>query len=161
VHGAVYITTVSEAFESASLATFLKEAAALLQADLAYIHLFSGQELQSSYAHETIMPFRQGITTHALREHLPDLCWGTVFGSPYVRLFGLDRLLSSPAPVVARLQHGAVYVQLSGSLFDLSSNHGSVDKARVAVKEHLDRDAFFDPQAEPRKKYRVPEFSWI
>lgn len=37
------------------------------------------------------------FTTHLLRHWLPDVFWGMVLGPPYVKLFGLERLLSAPA----------------------------------------------------------------
>ena len=34
--------------------------------------------------------------SYELKHWLPDMYWGTVFGKPYVDLFGLECLLSTP-----------------------------------------------------------------
>jgi hypothetical protein len=50
---------------------------------------------------------------------MSDLFWEQIFGKAYVDLFGLDKLLSSPAYQVEQLTQDAVYVQLTESIFDV------------------------------------------
>jgi hypothetical protein len=52
------------------------------------------------------------LVTHVLRHWLPDVFWGTVFGPPYVALFGKDRLLSAPVAVAEEIADDMIYVQL-------------------------------------------------
>jgi hypothetical protein len=83
------------------------------------------------------------VVTHTLRHWLPDVYWGTVFGSAYVKMFGLEVLLSAPAFLVKKLSNEAVYIQLSPNLQDLYDDFDAVQKVREAVKDYLGRDAFF------------------
>lgn len=81
-----------------------------------------------------------------LTRWLPDLRWAQVFGPPYVRLFGLEKLLSAPAYKVEQIGPEAVYLQLSESLFDMHEQYELVDAERQKVKAHLDDNIFFDPK---------------
>ena len=100
------------------------------------------------------------VTTHDLVKYIPDVYWITVFGPPYVRLFGRDRLLSTPAFRVEELADGSVLIQATSSLHDLSANPAPFVKARIAIKQHLDHNAFFDLGLGVGHKYDVPEFIW-
>ncbi|MCK7473646.1 MAG: hypothetical protein MZV49_09205 [Rhodopseudomonas palustris] len=95
------------------------------------------------------------LSTHRLRKYLPDLYWGTVFGPAYVRHFGKDRLLSSPAFKVEEWGNEMVYIQLSENLLDLRSDRDGVRKEADRVKEHLGLDSFFNPEKGPGGEYRV------
>lgn len=81
-----------------------------------------------------------------LNRWLPDLRWAQVFGPAYVRLFGLEKLLSAPAYKVEQLGPETVYLQLSESLFDMLDHYEAVDAERQKVKAHLDDNIFFDPK---------------
>jgi hypothetical protein len=81
-----------------------------------------------------------------LQRWLPDLRWAQVFGPAYVRLFGLEKLLSAPAYKVEQLGPETVYLQLSESLFDMHDHYEAVDAERQKVKAHLDDNIFFDPK---------------
>ncbi|NJL30059.1 MAG: hypothetical protein HC897_20275 [Thermoanaerobaculia bacterium] len=93
-----------------------------------------------------------------LQQYLPDLYWLTIFGPPYVDLFGRERLLSAPAPIVEELPTGAILIQLSENMLDFRDRFEEVDRVRQAVKAHLDSDAFFDPAKGKDHKYNVPVF---
>ncbi|MFL9866737.1 hypothetical protein PQR67_21385 [Paraburkholderia fungorum] len=86
------------------------------------------------------------LVTHVLRHWLPDVFWGTVFGPPYVRLFGKDRLMSAPAAVVKELGEEMIYLQLTDKLADTIFNFDAVLASRLAVKAHLAVDAFFQSE---------------
>lgn len=79
-----------------------------------------------------------------LTRWLPDLRWAQVFGPPYVRLFGMEKLLSVPAYKVEEIGPETVYLQLSESLFDMHEQYEAVDAERQKVKAHLDDNIFFD-----------------
>jgi hypothetical protein len=99
--------------------------------------------IQNRYGAPTLGGF-SSLVTHTFRHWLPDLYWGTVFGSAYVKMFGLEKLLSAPAYKVEKLSEECVYLQLSPSLNDLYDDFDSVQKVREAVKKHLGNDAFFN-----------------
>jgi hypothetical protein len=92
-----------------------------------------------------------------LRRRVPDLFWGTVFGLPYVRLFGREKLLSSPAFLVKELAPSTVYVQLTESLEDMLTRFEHVDRVRQEVKRHLEVDAFWRPDSGDDHRYQVPD----
>ncbi|MDF3848005.1 hypothetical protein [Achromobacter denitrificans] len=100
------------------------------------------------------------VFTHTLSEKLPDILWSQIFGPAYVRLFGLDKLLSAPAYRVEQLADEVVYLQLSESLFDMHELYAEVDAVRQRVKEHLDDNIFFDPRNAKDHVYRVPQFEF-
>lgn len=93
-------------------------------------------------------------------KHLPALYWSQVFGPPYVRLFGLDKLLSAPAFKVEQLGPEMVYLQLTESLFDVRERYDHVDAVREKVKAHIDDNIIFNPSNPPDHVYRVPDFQF-
>jgi hypothetical protein len=97
-------------------------------------------------------------TTVKLEKCLPDLCWLTVFGRPYVEMFGRAGLLATPAHEVRELPSGSISVRLTEGLEDTPSAWQSFRQVRDRCKAHLDRDAFFDPVAPATHIYRVPQF---
>jgi hypothetical protein len=99
-----------------------------------------------------------GIYTHMLVKCLPDIVWSQIFGPAYVKLFGLEKLLSAPAYKVEQLGPETVYIQLSESLFDMHERYEEVDAVRQQVKHHLDDNIFFDPKHPEDHIYRTPEF---
>ncbi|MNK82146.1 hypothetical protein D3C87_1019100 [compost metagenome] len=100
------------------------------------------------------------IYAHMLVRCLPDVVWSQIFGPAYVKLIGLDKLLSAPAHKVEQLGPETVYVQLSESLFDMHDRYEEVDAVRQQVKQHLDDNIFFDPRNAKEHVYRVPQFEF-
>jgi hypothetical protein len=100
------------------------------------------------------------VFTHMLVKRLPDILWGQVFGPAYVRLFGLEKLLSAPAYKVEQLGPETVYIQLSESLFDMHDRYAEVDAVRQQVKQHLDDNIFFDARNPEGHVYRTPVFEF-
>lgn len=99
-------------------------------------------------------------STHTLRRALPDLSWGHIFGRPYVKIFGMDRLLSSPAYRVEQLTPDAVYLQLTESVFDILDRPAEVHARKQLVKRHLDENAFVDAARPASHIYRTPAFEF-
>jgi hypothetical protein len=89
---------------------------------------------------------------------LPQLPWGTLFGAPYVRLFGRDKLLSGPAAVVEQLGPEMVYLQLTRHITDVADDLPAYFALRRRVKEHIGADCFFHPH-QGRGPYRAPTFA--
>ncbi|HJV72859.1 MAG TPA: hypothetical protein VJ654_01440 [Noviherbaspirillum sp.] len=100
------------------------------------------------------------ITGRTLQKCLPNIFWSQVFGSPYVRLFGLEKLLSAPAYKVEQLGPETVYIQLSESLFDMHERYEAVDAIRQQVKTHLDDNIFFKTGNPEGHVYRTPDFQF-
>jgi hypothetical protein len=99
-----------------------------------------------------------GIFTHELVKWLPDVAWSQIFGPAYIRLFGLDRVMTAPAYKVEELGPEMVYLQLTESLFDLHERYDEVAAVRQEVKKHLDDNIFFDPSFPADHVYRTPIF---
>lgn len=91
-----------------------------------------------------------------LRKYLPNLYSCQVFGKSYVDLFGMDKLLSAPAPVVKKISDSQVYLQLNKDLDDIS--YEELETNRTLVKKHLGADAFFQIEKGRDYKYKVPNF---
>jgi hypothetical protein len=98
------------------------------------------------------------FSTRSLTRCLPDLVWGQIFGPAYVELFGMEKLLSTPAYMVEQLTPDAVYIQLTESVFDECDHPEEVHAIRQLAKRHLDDNIFFDPYRSPEHVYRTPLF---
>jgi len=101
------------------------------------------------------------VFTHTLSRSLPDILWSQIFGPAYVRLFGLESLMSAPAYRVEQLGPETVYLQLTESLFDMHERYSEVDAVRKRVKDHLDDNIFFDPSNAQDHVYKVPQFQFL
>ena len=97
------------------------------------------------------------LYTVEIKDHLAQLSWATVFGPPYVRMFGRERLLSAPAAIVEEIAPEMVYIQLTPEVCDVTKDLKAYFAVRRRVKEHIGPDAFFDP-AKGNGPYRVPKF---
>lgn len=100
------------------------------------------------------------VFTHSLTQSLPDVLWAQVFGPAYVEMFGMEKLMSTPAYRVEQLRPDAVYIQLTESLFDLHECYAEVDAVRERVKKHLDDNIFFNPGSSAGHVYKVPVFQF-
>jgi len=72
-----------------------------------------------------------------LRRRLPDIPWVSIYGPPYVSLFGRERLLAAPFTRVDEVHPGYIWAQASDSAFDVVP-----DEAKNAIRMHLGDDAF-------------------
>lgn len=99
------------------------------------------------------------FATASLLKYLPQLPWATVFGPPYVRLFGKDRLLSAPVALAKEIAPDMVYVQLTTAVPVSENELSEYFDLRRGVKEHIGADAFFSPKV-GKGPYRVPVFGF-
>jgi hypothetical protein len=166
-HSSFLIATESGGTTQRGLVDLVKHLGARAGADWGLLHLLTDKEIERGVASDSVVAldrkhsrWRLSITTHQLKRYLPDLYWGTLFGPPYVRLFGRDRLLSAPAHLVEELAPELFYLQLSDDLADLQTSFEAVDQARQRVKEHLGSDCFFRGELGRDHRYRVPQFSF-
>ena len=88
---------------------------------------------------------------------LPTLFWITVFGPPYVEMFGKEKLFSAPAFRVEEVQKDQILIQLTERPEDVKRDLPRVLAVRDAVIDHIGRDAFFDVEAGLNGDYRVPD----
>jgi hypothetical protein len=122
--------------------------------DVAFIHVRTDADTADiQYYKSHWMPF-QTLTTHDLREGIPDFPWAMLFGPPYVELFGRERLLATPAARAEPIGEG-IYVQLTSEPSDVAKKREEYLAMQRAAKVHLNRDAFRGMSA---TKCRVPEF---
>ena len=113
------------------------------------------------------------LTTHTLRNWLPDMPWAVVFGSPYVRMFGKEKLLTTPAYHVEEIGAEMVLIQLTPRMEDIHEKYDEVMQARALAKQHLGEACFFKPELaydykstkvsaeKTGKVFKVPEFVLI
>jgi hypothetical protein len=93
-----------------------------------------------------------------LMKCLPDLLWLTVFGRPYLTLFGRERLLSTPAQKVTALPNGAVVVKLTDHLDDNQASWETFKAVRDCCKAHLGHTAFCASSADVDQGRKAPQF---
>lgn len=140
-----------EAIDVRRLARFVQEFSKKFKPDIGLIHVFP--KIGPRKRHPIL-----NISTFVLRDSLPNLYWATIFGPPYVKLFGRERLLATPAPIVKELDDNLIYIQLTENVLDNRVCPERVETARLAAKEFLDSNAFLDSKLGPGHVYRVPEF---
>jgi hypothetical protein len=97
------------------------------------------------------------FATAELVHYIGQLPWVTVFGPPYVRMFGAKKLLSAPAAIVEEIAPKMIYMQLTSNVTDIAADLPAYFALRRRVKDHIGPDAFFDP-ARGKGPYRVPKF---
>lgn len=165
--GDVVISVDEGAIPLGSLVNLVCSMAQDFLADFALIHLLTSPEKQRGSEQDAVFfTDRAGTKGGSLSvppimlrtKYVPDLYWFTIFGPPYVKLFGRDRLLSAPAKLVQELPYGGILLQLTSSISDLTDRPEEFEAARSAVMAHLDHDVFFDPAKGPDYPYQRPNF---
>jgi hypothetical protein len=90
-----------------------------------------------------------------LTESLPGLYWLNFLGPPYLKLLGLDNLLSAPAYIVDKVDSG-VLLMLDRS--PLSWDSPAYKEREKAVLEHVGRHYFFQ-RDDPDRERAAPKFA--
>ena len=128
-----------------ALVDYMKTASVRARADFAFVDALAESYRDFGMENGSV-PYgdRFMLSTHVIRHWLPDVFWGTVFGPPYVQLFGKDRLLSAPVAVAEEIADDMIYMQLTDNLSDVVQDPVAVQACRARVKEHLKIDAFFE-----------------
>lgn len=145
-HSKICFTVELGHVEQGSLVAYLKNASIRVEADLAFIDVLTPAYKEFAIESESA-PYgdRFMVVTHLLRHWLPDVFWGTVFGPPYVRLFGKECLMTAPAFIVEELGPETVYVQLTERISDAIEGSAKIQASRELFKQHLQSKAFFIP----------------
>jgi hypothetical protein len=127
------------------LINWLKSASIQTAAHISILDIFA--ETRRSFLMESgAVPSgdRFFVTTHVLRHWLPDVFWGTVFGPPYVALFGKECLLKAPAFMAEEIADDTIYIQLTEHISDVTTSLSYVQARQVEFKEHVGIDAFYE-----------------
>ncbi|MEW6689059.1 MAG: hypothetical protein AB1452_08225 [Pseudomonadota bacterium] len=72
-----------------------------------------------------------------LVRRLPDVPWVSIYGPPYVSMFGRERILSAPFLKIEEIGSSHLWLQASESVFD-----SVAEETRAAIREHLGAEAF-------------------
>ncbi|MGB8541899.1 MAG: hypothetical protein WCD49_09715 [Candidatus Acidiferrales bacterium] len=165
-----------------SMETFVCEVSTVFGADFAVAHILTKSELterleilktkpggnveymKARVQKEGFAKVLWGMTVlknHSLqvRNCLPDLSWLTVFGRPYVDMFGREKILTAPASQIAELSNGAVAVKVTDHLDDNLESWEEFKMIRERCEKHLDHRAFCTP-ANPGQRYLAPKFEF-
>jgi hypothetical protein len=166
------ITLSSEqtrALDLGPLAELMQESAPALDLVYGVLHLFHPDDLYTDGHRGHLFGENQGtpflaVQERGLKECLPDLAWGDVFGAPYVELFGgVERVRSTPAARVIEVGPERFYLQLTEDITDVQQNRAAFTAAREAAKEHLGADCFAGypgPLRAPRLPMAAEEGLW-
>ncbi|WP_234775668.1 hypothetical protein [Paraburkholderia tropica] len=144
-HSNINLTLELGKVRQEALVSWLKTASVRARADLALVDVLSDEyrdfaiESASSQSGEWVH-----VVSHVLRHWLPDVFWGTVFGIPYVKLFGKDRLLNAPVAIAEEIGDDMVYIQLTDKISDALTAPEFVQDRRANLKAHLGVDAFYE-----------------
>ncbi|WP_155634030.1 hypothetical protein [Burkholderia cepacia] len=144
-HAKINLTVERRHVGQDDLINWLQVATVRSRGHLAFMDIITDAYRDFAIASESA-PYGDGflLSTHVLRHWLPDVFWATVFGPPYVKLFGKERLLSAPVSIAKELAEDVVYLQLTDSIGDVVVDPFALRERRDGVKRHLNIDAFFD-----------------
>jgi hypothetical protein len=131
-----------------ALVEFVRAAAKALEVDFGCLTLLTQREIADGRCNGTVMPldrkgtrFNFGISSQDLQKCIPDVYWLTVFGRPFVEMFGKSRLLHAPAYGVEAVSDELVLLQLTPNVEDTRERDAVSAKAKV--KAFLGETAFF------------------
>lgn len=175
-HATIDLSVYEAAFQEKLLA-YLKEASRNTGADFAlldsitepYFDFALESQLTKWTSKQHPRSWHILLSTHTLRHWLPDMPWAVVFGPAYVRMFGKEKLLSTPAYLVEDIDPEMVFIQLTPKMDDIHDQFDMVMAARATAKRHLGEDAFFKSElaydhkdehnkGKAGKVFRVPTF---
>lgn len=124
------------------LLTYLKVASQKFISDISILdgcaEEYKGIGFLNGYA-----PSGGSLFLTTLRHWLPDMPWAVVFGPSYVRMFGKEKLLNTPAYKVEDIGEEMVFIQLTSGMEDIHNNFKKVMDARLIAKKHLGENSFF------------------
>ena len=89
------------------------------------------------------------------QEGLADLYWANLFGPPYVKAFGRERIESCPGAAVRRIGSDSFLLLTCDSPFDWS--RPDVRRRVEEAKRHLGAEYFFD-RAHPDRRPKPPDW---
>jgi hypothetical protein len=167
-HGWVTFQGSSTAVNTTKIVRFLQSASIRFNADFAFTHLLTSEEIKRAFLSGTAFslrtdgsgPYHMTVPPNMLRRYIPDLYWGVVWGPAYIEHFGRQTILSAPAYIVQELDASHIYMQVSQDLADLNSKPDELEQRRGAIRAHLNLDSFFDAEKGSDYHYNTPKFSF-
>lgn len=159
---------IGETLFQDKLIDYLKKANIHSDADIGFIDSVADKYKQTAI-HSEYAPYGGDLilSTKLLRNWLPEMPWAVVFGSAYIRMFGKDKALATPAYKVEEIGEEMVFIQLTPRMEDIHEQYDLVMQARTEAIKHLGDECFFKAElaynfnAEPDKAgkiYKVPNF---
>jgi hypothetical protein len=166
---------------------FVSQAAILTNADYGVAHILTESELQEYLQWCRITPgmnpdvverrvkregmprvtFDLTVTKHSsvgLKRCLWEMLWFTVYGKPYVEMFGRANLLSAPADRVVSLSEDIISLRLTENLRSTPESWSAYKTVRERCKAYLGLNAFCEWRGTSRVPVeggaRVPEFDF-
>jgi hypothetical protein len=156
-HSATYVTVTGRCQPTDQAVALVQAATAPFSVDFAYVHLVTEAETTAPQVpYDMWYPIDIGVTSHDLRKGIPSICWAMVFGPPYVRLIGREKLLSAPCFSVKELSNEHLYLQVTAQVEDLRRDFGGFEALRQRLKRHLGEELFLEPSGTVARA--VPEF---
>lgn len=152
MHAMEVIHSELEQTDQNKLVEYVKKVCTEFNADLTIIDI----EVNDSWS--LANPHIGGVepTTDQLRNWLPDMYWGVVFGKPYIDLWG-DKLLNVPAFKVEKLSDELIFIQLTENISDVVEKSEETRIKREEVKSFLNNYVFYTPE----KGYRPGNTLWF
>jgi hypothetical protein len=90
-----------------------------------------------------------------LKIRLPDPPWISIYGPPYVKLFGEDKIRTAPFLVVEELRPGFWWLQASSSPFEEIP-----EDLKVKIRQHFGEDAFMNSRQRRYATGIAPDFDF-
>ena len=165
LHASWDLTFRSGEVDVTRLTRFLQQAAKELEADFSCLTLFTETEIDFGRRNRTAWnldkkatKFQFAIYSQFLQQCIPDVYWMTLFGAPYLKVFGKDHLLAAPVHKAEVLSDSIISLQLAPSLEDVSTDAMGFAETKKRLKTFLGEDAFF--RVGKLGVCRRPEFVW-
>jgi hypothetical protein len=134
---AIYVGAGVRGWESDRLEAFARSMCELLHPDFAYVHLMTEAE-RDREPYDLWYPIDIGITPHDLKKGIPNLCWLTVFGPPFVeRVRAAASLLTDGALPAADANSERIVVRVTPTVEGVRE-YSSFQAQRSAIKTILD-----------------------
>ena len=90
-----------------------------------------------------------------LQKRLPDVPWLSIYGEPYIRLFGEAKILNAPFYKIEKLPSGHFLLQATESILQPVP-----DSVRSAIRKHLCEEAFMSGARWRYKDGKAPQFDF-
>lgn len=159
IHNSIGIEATGSRVNGALMRDLTIELGISTAAELATVHRQFEDQPTWLARYAASYPLRLGFTTHNLRKSLPDLAWVTLFGLPYIELFGRERLAGVPAAVSKAVGDQHWLLQLTDEEPSARESPSQYEQTRDLAKAHLGLEHFLDLERPERQKV-APRFLW-
>jgi len=101
------------------------------------------------------MSLRGWDTPHDLLKRLPDVQWTSIYGRPYVEMFGEAHICNAPFHRVDVLSPGLMWVQATPDIFEAVP-----EDVRSRIRQHLGEEAFMSGGQWRYQTGKAPDFDF-